>query len=112
MDDIQPHISDCVLRLAPLLIRIWRVLLVPAGVLLVCAGGFSGRVLLSGNAEVSQDIVPLDADHCISYFSLVGRAAASVLWWDGQLLSSRRVIRQSPATHTSTGLGCSRYLSC
>ena len=75
-------------------------LLVPAGVL--CAGGFSARLLVPCNAEVSQEIVPLDADYCISYFSLVGRAAASAADHavvDGQLLPSRRVIRQPPATN-------------
>ena len=56
MNNVQPHISDYVLRLAPLLILEWRVLLVPEGGL--CAGGFSARILVCSNAEVSQGTVP------------------------------------------------------
>lgn len=56
MNDTQIHISDCVLRLATLLILEWGVLLVPEGVL--CAGGFSARILVCRNAEVNQGIVP------------------------------------------------------
>ena len=85
-------------------------LLVPAGVL--CAGGFSARLLVPGNAEVSQEIFPLDADRISPWLveQLLGRPM--MLWWDGQLLPSRRVIRQPPATNPSIELGCSRYLSC
>ena len=50
-----PHISDCIVRLAPLLILKWRVFLVPEEGL--CAGGFSARILSCSNAEVSQRIV-------------------------------------------------------
>ena len=92
MNIVQTHMSDCILRLAPLLILEWGVLVVPEEAL--CAGGFSARILVCRDAEVNQENVPYDADYCISSFSVIGRAAAyvaddAVVGWSTVTLTAR-----------------------